>query len=192
MLTNELMLIVLISSPNCLNVDVMGRHSNRVCCQPRRLSRINCGSICSKWILDALQIYSSVEAAQMQPIEKPMYRSGRFVTLLILHSRNPYRFIHLPKPPNWSRLKNQCIGVGQSVTFNAAFLRPVQVYSSAEAAQMKPIEQRMYCSGWSVTLWTFYSWNPYRLIRKPKPSNWRPLNKFIKVSPTPKLLSIKF
>ncbi len=35
-------------------------------------------------LLEAAQIYSLVEAAQMKPIEKPMYRSGCRVTLLVI------------------------------------------------------------------------------------------------------------
>ncbi len=58
------------------------------------------------------QIYSFVEAAQMKPIEKLMYRSGCRVTILVLHCWNRYNFIRSLKPPKWSRLKSQCIGVG--------------------------------------------------------------------------------
>jgi len=39
-----------------------------------------------------------VEAAQLKPIEKPMYRSGSTVTILILHFWNRYRFVRPLRP----------------------------------------------------------------------------------------------
>lgn len=43
--------------------------------------------------LESVQIYSLVEAVQMKPIEKPMYRSGCRVNLLVLHCLNMFNFI---------------------------------------------------------------------------------------------------
>ena len=93
-----------------------------------------------------------------------------------IRNRRKYRYVRLSKPPQWSRLKNKCIGVGRQTAAQGQKLndilplkppqwsrlrtnasewvvkllhkRPnVQWCNSVQAAQMKSIEKQMYRSG---------------------------------------------
>ena len=54
--------------------------------------------------------------------------------------------------------EREYLSKGSVTLFMFAFLEPVQIYSSAEAAQIKPIEKPVYRSRRSVTLFNLCYW----------------------------------